>query len=264
MFSSFFINSLSNQSSLVHATSSRYFVINDKKIPFSPPEKGNGELFRKHQIIFLESLGIGKNIIFRTSQCHGNSVYILQDPNISMNKVSQFKADAIVTHLPECPIMVLTADCVPIVIYDPVKHVTGVVHAGRLGTQKQILSVTIEMLSREYGSRPKDLIVGMGPAIRGCCYEVGEDCVLPFIKTDLSKSKIVKITNKKKFFLDLPEANRREGYEAGVLNKNIYANGPCTVCENQRWYSYRKEGNTGRLITMTMLRSRKLDFNQDR
>ena len=93
---------------------------------------------------------------------------------------------------------------------------------------------------------------------------MGEDCILPFIKTDLSKSKIVKITNKKKFFLDLPEANRREGYEAGVLNKNIYANGPCTACENQRWYSYRKEGNTGRLITMTMLRSRKLDFNQDR
>ena len=256
MFSSFFINSLSNQPSLVHATSSRYFIISDKKIPFSPPEKDNGELFQKHQTMFLDSLGIGKNIIFRTSQCHGNSVYVLQNPNISIDKVSQFKADAIVTHLPECSIMVLTADCVPIVIYDPVKHVTGVVHAGRLGTQKKILSVTIEMLSREYGSRPEDLIVGMGPAIRGCCYEVGEDCIWPFIKMDSGKSEIVKITNKKKFFLDLPEANRREGREAGVLNCNIYADGPCTFCENQRWYSYRKEGNTGRLITMTMLRPR--------
>ena len=112
------------------------------------------------------------------------------------------------------------------------------------------------MLSREYGSRPEDLIVGMGPAIRGCCYEVGEDCILPFTKMDSGKSGIVKITNEKKLFLDLPEANRREGCEAGVLNSNIYADGPCTFCENQRWYSYRKEGNTGRLITMTMLRPR--------
>ena len=256
MFFSFFINSLSNQSSLVHATSSRYFVIKDKKIPFLPSEKNNEELFRKHQIMFLESLGVGKNIIFRTSQCHGNSVYVLQDPNISMNKVSKFKADAIVTHLPECPIMVLTADCIPIVIYDPVKHVTGVVHAGRLGTQKQILSATIGALSDEYGSRPKDLIVGMGPAIRGCCYEVGKDCVLPFIKMYSGKSEVIKVKNKKKFFLDLPEANRREGCEAGVLSSNIYADGPCTFCDNQRWYSYRKEGNTGRLITVAMLRSR--------
>ena len=122
--------------------------------------------------------------------------------------------------------------------------------------KKKILSVTIEMLSREYGSRPEDLIVGMGPAIRGCCYEVGEDCIWPFIKMDSGKSEVVKITNKKKFFLDLPEANRREGREAGVLNCNIYADGPCTFCENQRWYSYRKEGNTGRLITMAMLRPR--------
>jgi YfiH family protein len=173
-----------------------------------------------------------------------------------MNKVRKFKADAIITHLPECPIMVLTADCVPIVIYDPVKHVTGVVHAGRLGTQKQMLSTTISALSDEYGSRPKDLIVGMGPAIRGCCYEVDKDCVLPFIKMYSDKSEIVKVTNKKKFFLDLPEANRREGCEAGVLSSNIYADGPCTFCENQRWYSYRKEGGTGRLITVTMLRSR--------
>ena len=57
-------------------------------------------------------------------------------------------------------------------------------------------------------------------------------------------------------FLDLPLVNRFEGYEAGVLMENIYTDGPCTSCENHRWYSYRREGKTGRLITLAMLQSR--------
>jgi hypothetical protein len=153
--------------------------------------------------------------------------------------------------------MVLTADCVPIVIYDPIKHVAGVVHAGRIGTQKHILTNTIETFSREYTSNPKDLIVGMGPAIRGCCYDVDESCARPFIRESSSHLGFVNRTGQNKFFLDLPKINRIEACEAGVPIGNIFSDGPCTSCENHLWYSYRKEGKTGRLMTMVMLQSRK-------
>ena len=256
MILSFFVGFLKKQPLLVHGTSPRYYVIGGEKKSFCPPGKDNGKLFRKHQKMFLQSLGIEKEVLFRTRQVHGNRVYILKDPRISVSEVSQCEADALVTHIPECPIMILTADCVPIIIYDPVKHVAGVVHAGRIGTQKHIFTNTIEVFSREYGSNPRDLIVGMGPAIGGCCYEVDEPCALPFIERSSPQSGFVKKTEQKKFFLDLPEANRLEGYEAGVLQENIYTDGPCTSCENHRWYSYRKEGNTGRLMTLAMLRSR--------
>jgi polyphenol oxidase len=256
MISLFFVNVLKKHRLLIHGTSSRFYVINGEKKPFFCSEKDNGELFLKHQKIFLNLLEIKRKYFFRVTQVHGNNVCILKDPNILVSEVGKLEADAIITHIPNCPIVVLTADCVPITIYDPIKHVTGLVHAGRMGTQKHILTNTIEAFSHEYGSRPKDLIIVMGPAIRACCYEVNESSALPFIKKYSLYSEFIKKTKKNKFFLDLPMINRSEGCEAGVLTENIHADGPCTACENHRWYSYRKEGKTGRLVTLAMLQSR--------
>jgi polyphenol oxidase len=256
MISSFFINVLNQQPLLIHGTSPRFYVHNGERKPFLHYEKGSGGLFLEHQKIFLHSLGIGNKNVFRLTQVHGNHVYVLKDPGISVSKVGQFEADAIITNATECPLVVLTADCVPIFIYDPIKHAAGVVHAGRLGTQKRVLTNAIEALSREYGSHPTDLIVGMGPAIRGCCYEVDESCVLPFIKNKSLGLEFINKTEKNTFFIDLPKINQLEVCEAGVLMENIYNDGPCTACENHRWYSYRKEGKTGRLITLIMLKSR--------
>ena len=161
-------------------------------------------------------------VLFQVQQVHGGHVCVLKDPDISTNKVSQQEADAIVTNIPDCPVMVLTADCVPIIIYDPKKHIVGVVHAGRMGTQKGIFPNAVKTLSHEYGSKPKDLIVGMGPAIRGCCYEVDELCALPFIERSSINSRFVRKAGHEKFFLDLPKSNLLEGCEAGILKKNIY------------------------------------------
>ena len=211
----------------------------------------------QYQIHFLKSLGITKQVLFYTNQVHGNDVYVLRDSKVSTIEVNQQEADAIVTHLPDCPLMVFTADCVPIIIYDPVKNLTGVVHAGRVGTQKRIFSNTINVLSQEYGAKPQDLIIGMGPAIRGCCYEVSKHCIIPFINRRSKSPDCVKKIDQENYLLDLPEVNRLEGLEAGVLEKNIYIRGPCTSCDNHRWYSYRKEGRTGRLMTLAMIRSKK-------
>jgi len=258
MISSFFIKLLQKQISLIHGISPRYYEINEgEKEPLCPYRKDGDSLFFKHQNYFLKSLGIENKNLFRTQQVHGNNVYVLKNKKISTNEAIQQKADAIVTHLPDCPIMILTADCVPIIIYDPVENVTGLVHAGRMGTQKGILTNAIEALSREYGSNPKNLLVGMGPAIRACCYEVDKYCALPFIKKSLGSSGFVKKTSRENYFLDLPKANRLEGLEAGVLGGNIFTDGPCTSCDTQKWYSYRKEGRTGRLMTVAMLRFRR-------
>ena len=257
VISPFFVDVLKKQPLLVHGTSSRCYMLNGERKPFCASEKISGELFFEHQKIFLYSLGIGKEVLFRVKQVHGNHVYVLKDPVISASEVTQCEADAIITHITDCPIMVLTADCVPIVIYDPIKHVAGVVHAGRIGTKKHILTNAIEALSREYSSNPKDLIVGMGPAIRGCCYDVDEPCARPFIRESSSYLEFVNKTGQNKFFLDLPKINRIEGCEAGVLTGNIFTDGPCTSCETHRWYSYRKEGKTGRLMTMAMLQPKK-------
>ena len=257
IISSFFVNVLKKQPLLVHGTSPRFYEINGGEKPFcffGKKEKGS---FFDHQTFFLHSMGLQNKFLFHVNQVHGDHIYALKNSNISVNELAKYEADGIITNLPDCPIMVLTADCVPITIYDPIKHVVGIVHAGRMGTQKHILTNTIEGLSNAYGSTPKDLVVAMGPAIRGCCYEVDESCARPFIEDRSCSSEFVKKTDKNKFFLDLPKINQTEGCKAGVLRENIFTEGPCTFCENDRWYSYRKEGRTGRLMTMAMLRQRK-------
>lgn len=251
---SFFVNRLKKNPLLIHATSPRYYETKDGvRKPLCPSGDDTGEFFKIHQRWFLNSLGIKSEFVYRVHQVHGNRVHVLNDPKVSVEESGWVEADALVTHLADCPLVVLTADCVPLTVYDSARHVVGVVHAGRKGTQKRILSKAIEVMAREYGSRPQDLTVGMGPAIRGCCYEVDEPCVAPFLARDRRANGWVKDTGNGKFLLDLVAANRQEGLEAGIPPENIYSDGPCTSCENHRWYSYRKEGTTGRMMTLAML-----------
>ena len=252
--SSFSIAELRKFPLLVHATSPRYCEAEGgNKRPLFSCGSHNENLFKTHQQWFLNSLGIKGEFVYRVRQVHGNRVYVLNDPSVSIEQVEKEEADAIVTHLQGRSLAVLTADCIPIIIYDPVQHVTGVVHAGRKGTEKFIFSNVVEVLVREYGSSPLDLTVGMGPAIRGCCYEVDKSCISPFLERIPRHSGWVRESKNGKFLLDLLEANRQEGVAAGIPIKNIYSDGPCTFCDNHQWYSYRKEGTTGRMMTLAML-----------
>ena len=208
--SSFSIARLRKFPLLVHATSSRsYEAEGGNKRPLFSCGSHNENLFKTHQRWFLNSLGIKNEFVYRVRQVHGNRVYVLNDPLVSVEQVEKEEADAIVTHLSGRSLAVLTADCIPIIIYDPVRHVTGVVHAGRKGTEKFIFSNVVEILVREYGSSPLDLTVGMGPAIRGCCYEVDKSCVLPFLERAPRHNGWVREAKNGKFLLNLLEADRK-------------------------------------------------------
>ena len=206
-----------------------------------------------HRQLLLENLKIDSEELFFVKQVHGDRVFVLDDPQKSVDQVEQEEADALITHLTGKPIAVLTADCVPVILYDPEKHVAGVIHAGRKGTQMNIVSKTISMLSRSYGTRPQDLVMALGPAIGGCCYEVEGSCIVPFRKTYPDWEDIVVTNSKNKFMLDLLKANEMDGVRAGISIQNIHQSGECTSCNNDRWFSYRKEGTTGRIVTLAML-----------
>jgi YfiH family protein len=208
----------------------------------------------QHRKWFLNSLSI-KNIdqIFILNQTHSDRVFVLDDSEKIEKEVANENADAIITHLTDKPIGVLTADCVPIILFDPIKHITGVVHAGRKGTQQRILSKTIKMMNKTYGCALSHINIGIGPAIGGCCYEVDKPCIEPFINNFSQWKQFVQKAPGDKFMLDLITANEFDALEAGVLPENIERSGHCTSCENHLWYSYRREGTTGRILTVSML-----------
>ena len=210
----------------------------------------------QHRQLLLENLNIGSNELFFVKQVHGDRIFVLDDPQKSADQVEQEEADALITHLTGKPIAVLTADCVPVILYDPAKHVAGVIHAGRKGTQMSIVSKTISMLSMTYGSRPQDMVMALGPAIGGCCYEVEDSCIVPFRENYQGWEDFVTVNSRSRFMLDLLKANAMDGVRAGISKENIHRSGECTSCNNDRWFSYRKEGTTGRIVSLAMLRDK--------
>ena len=216
---------------------------------------GSPETSVQHTQWFLQSLNIISGEIFILNQVHGNRIYVLEDPALTAEQVAAVEADALITQLIDRPIGVLTADCVPVILYDPKRHLTGVVHAGRKGTQQRILSQTLATLVRVFGSKPADIIVGLGPAIGGCCYEVDAPCLLPFQSQYADWERFTRKSADGKYWLNLLFANKLDALSGGVESKNIFDLGECTACHQERWFSYRKEGPTGRMVSLTMLRA---------
>ncbi len=162
------------------------------------------------------------------------------------------KADAILTTSAEITLFMRFADCVPILFYDPVKRVVGMAHAGWKGTVEKIVAKTVEQMQNIYGSRPEDILAGIGPSIGPHHYQIGEEVVEQVRQAFGSKTSQLLSTVNGSNHLDLWAANAIQLEEAGV--KSIEVSSICTACDLERWFSHRGEhGKTGRfgaLITL--------------
>jgi YfiH family protein len=243
---------MKSQSGLTHAFSPRSFKRKDGTTGELNFASGNPSA-RSNMQWFLRSIGTNKEEVFLVRQVHGDVIYDLKNPSASFAQVAEVRADAIITQLADMPIGVLTADCIPIVVYDPHLQVTGVVHAGRKGTALKIVSKTIQAMQNFYGCNLKNILVEMGPGIGMCCYEVGEDCIEPFRKLYPHRAGLYKSLPSGKFMLDLFVANGEDAETAGIDPQNISHSGICTSCEVERFFSYRREGTTGRMLTVAVL-----------
>ena len=158
--------------------------------------------------------------------------------------------DALITNQKGVMLTILTADCVPVLLYDKEKEVVAAIHAGWKGTEAKIVAKTVQKMIKVYGSDPEDIIAGVAPAIGRCCYEVGEDVAKHFFSDPGSFDAVGK-----KYMLDLPLINKKQLLDAGLLEEHIEMSGVCTACEVERFFSYRKEqGCSGRFMSMIGLK----------
>ncbi len=154
-------------------------------------------------------------------------------------------ADAVITGNRGIFIGVQVADCVPVLLFDKKQRVAGAVHAGWRGTAASILKKTIEMMSQRFSTSPADIIVAIGPAIRGCCYEVGYEVIEAVVRA--SGEGDYCRANGGKYCIDLASANRQQALSSGVSPEQIWLADECTFCRPEKYYSYRfAKGTTGR------------------
>ena len=205
-----------------------------------------------------KAIGITKEAMVFAEQVHGNRVeriYPQQRGAGSDNHQHAIpRTDAMVTNYQGLCLVTLSADCVSILIFDPVVNAIGVAHAGWQGTVKAIAHETIKALTKEFGSSPKDLLVGIGPAIGPCCYEVGQDVVEEIQSLSIDPNRVLSFKHQKaKPTLNLWRANQLLLIESGVNPDSIETMELCTNCNGHLFYSARA-GNRGRFGSGIMIR----------
>lgn len=164
--------------------------------------------------------------------------------------------DAMVTNVPGVCLMVLSADCVPILMFDPAKAVIGVVHAGWKGTLGLIARKTVKVFQEHFGSSPHDIRAGIGPSIGPCCFEVGREVISQVkVRFGTSKGYIGKNLADEKGYFDLWSANLRQLVQADIPEKNIEVARVCTCHHADVFFSHRCEGGkTGRFGAGILIR----------
>jgi len=136
------------------------------------------------------------------------------------------------------------ADCVPILLYDPIRRAAAILHAGWRGTAEQIATLGVARMRAEFGSRPEDIITGIGPSIGPCCYEVGEDFVRAICSAWPGAEPFIRAENGRQS-ADLWAMNRQQLQDAGV--RQIEESHICTACHRDEFFSHRGDGGrTGR------------------
>ncbi len=154
------------------------------------------------------------------------------------------RVDGSVSNVPEVPLVLFTADCVPLFFLDPVKRAIGLAHAGWRGTLAKAAGKVVSQMREAYGTRPGNLLVALGPSIGPCCYQVGEEVISLFHHRFSDGRR-----------LNLWEANREELLSEGIKEENIVNAGMCTSCHSDIFFSERRDGSpTGRMMALLMLK----------
>ncbi|WP_300278250.1 peptidoglycan editing factor PgeF [Peptacetobacter sp.] len=182
--------------------------------------------------------------ITNSNQIHSDIIRIITNDNVG--KVEN--GDAMITNLANTPLIIYTADCVPIVLIDKNKKVVANIHAGWRGTYSKIVEKTIKSMLNKFGSNIDDIHCIIGPAIGPCCYEVSKELVDKFNTIITNNDCKFYIMKEDKFYIDLTEVNTYLLKKCGIKKENINNLRICTSCQNDSFYSYRKDNKTDKRI----------------
>jgi len=216
------------------------------------------ENIKSNHNILCRCLGIDNKYLLSSKQVHKNRILIidkntcLPQPDISGRCFDGF--DAIMTGLPEYTLMIRIADCVPIILFDPVQSVVAVAHAGWQGTLLKIVEKCIQRMQERFGSNPAALKCGIGPSIGKCCFNVQPNITDRFKNSHTASHRFITDINGRQH-MDLRESNRLQLMASGVPASRIELSGYCTSCRSDLFFSHRREkGRTGRFAILAGLR----------
>ena len=199
-----------------------------------------------------EAFGIGSDRLVTVTQVHGETIVRVEEANYK--GLRSVEADAMITRERGLAVGVETADCVPVLLIDPVTPAVGAVHAGWRSTVKKIVQKAVVKMQTEFGTNPARLLAAIGPAIGPECYEVDDPVMGPVREAFSFWEQVASARGNGRWSLDLAKLNRMELLQAGLAPNNVYSFGLCTSCMPDLFYSFRREGRTGRMLSVVMIK----------
>ena len=199
------------------------------------------EFVSKNAEIIAEAFGFDSSRLVLVDQMHQDQILLLKEPLFTPS--SPLEYDALITNSPDIFLGILTADCLPIFVVDPNKKVVAAIHAGRQGTALRITSKALKKMEEEFGCSPDNLHIAMGSSIGSRCYEIDERV----FQTEWKPFSVLSGTGK--WVVDLAKINIAQMKGEGIEEEQISRIDLCTHCHSDLYFSYRKEGRTGRQLS---------------
>lgn len=207
--------------------------------------------------IFCETLGVDvRNVVIAPLSHEANIRNVtMQDAGSGLLRdYCCENTDGFLTNEPKVVLTATFADCVPVFYYDPKQKVVGIAHSGWRGTVKEIAAAMVKRMCDDYGSNPADILVGIGPSIGMCCFEVDEDVFYEFADLTYLEDGWFFEKENGKFDIDLWRVIWATLTNAGVKEENISVSGICTCCNRSKLFSHRATGGRrGTMAGMIML-----------
>lgn len=211
----------------------------------------------RNRTILCEHLNIPTENLINAQQTHGTNVKLVDEAFMQIpvdeRKPLLHGFDAFITNLPNVCITVTTADCVPVLLFDPRNKAVAVIHSGWKSTLNNIVGNTIDLMEKKYGTCASDLVVAVGPCISKEKYEVGVDLYEQFFQRAFPVEQFFLTKENDKFLFDIREAVRFQLQEEGV--RNIEVSTHCTYTHSDLFFSARRQGSaSGRMLSGILLK----------
>lgn len=216
------------------------------------------ENVRKNLEAVCNAIDVDINRLVFSDQTHEDRIRHVTESDIGKGgsvPSDIYNTDGLMTNIPGIPLITFYADCVPLFFLDTKKRAIAVTHSGWKGTLLKIGVKTISRMKEVYGTELEDCIIGIGPSIEMKCFEVGQEVSNKFKDSFDNWMKFIEPFGKDKMKIDLWEANRLMLIEAGVPEENITISGLCTKCNEELFFSYRRDkGRTGSMSAIMELK----------
>jgi len=199
------------------------------------------ECVSSNKDLIARTFGFDPNRLVLLDQMQQDQILFLKEPVVTLPSLLEY--DALITNSSAIVLAILTADCLPIVVADRKKKVIAAIHAGRQGTALHITAKVLKKMNEEFRCSSGDLLITLGPSIGVCCYEIDAKVFRPEWEL-FSTSR-----EKGKWMVDLAQVNIAQMKGEGIEEEQISWINLCTRCCGDLFFSYRREGRTGRQLS---------------